>query len=360
MDQLFGHEMTQVEHWLMAGGIFVAWSLVWWMVEKIILGRMKSLASKTSWQFDDLVVKALPAPLNALILVTGLMVAVEFTPITEGQVAVVHKVLMVGLLVAGVYFVDQLLQGFLADLETRRETVKHAHVFLSAILHIVIWSLGFLMVLSSMGISITPILASLGVGSLAVALALQSTLSNLFSGFYLLLDKPVKVGDFIRLDSGEEGYVEAIGWRSTRIRLLPNQILVIPNSKLAEEKIVNYDAPDPEVAVTVQVGVHYDSDLDRVERVTVETARDIQRTVPGAVENHEPNIRFHTFDASSINFAVNLRARRFTDGFLIKHEFIKALRKRYQVENITIPYPTRTVEMAPPPKAAKRKAVKHK
>ena len=358
MNQVFGHEMTQVEHWLLAGAVFLAWSLGWWAVEKVILGRLKALAAKTEWRFDDLLVKALPAPLNALILVTGLMVAVEFTPVTEAQVALAHTILMVGLLVAGVHFVDQLLQGFLADLETRREAVKHAHVFLSAIIHILAWSLGLLMVLSSLGISITPLLASLGVGSLAVALALQSTLSNLFSGFYLLLDKPVKVGDIIRLDSGEEGTVDAIGWRSTRIRLLPNHILVIPNSKLAEEKIVNYDAPDPEVAVTVQVGVHYDSDLDQVERVTAETARTIQRTVPGAVESHEPNIRFHTFDASSINFAVNLRARRFTDGFLVKHEFIKALRKRYQTENITIPYPMRTVEMALPPKAVKRKAAK--
>lgn len=181
-------------------------------------------------------------------------------------------------------------------------------------------------------------------GSLAVALALQSTLANLFSGFYLLLDKPVKAGDFIKLESGEEGYVDAIGWRSTRIRMLANNTIVLPNSKLSETQVLNYYLPEPECAVLVQVGVDYASDLEKVEKVTIEVARGIQKEVEGAVTGFEPFIRYHTFADSSINFTVILRAKEFTANYLMKHEFIKRLHARYLKEGIVIPFPQRTVE----------------
>jgi small-conductance mechanosensitive channel len=197
-----------------------------------------------------------------------------------------------------------------------------------------------------MGVSITPIIASLGVGSLAVALALQPVLENFFSGISILMDKPIKVGHFISLDSGEEGYVVKIGWRSTWVRVLPNNIVIIPNKNLIESKIVNYYYPETEMSVLMQVGVHYDSDLQQVEEVTIDVAKKVLSAVSGGVETFEPFIRYHTFNNSSIDFSVILRAKEFVDGYLIKHEFIKALRKRYKEEGITIPYPIRALNYA--------------
>jgi small-conductance mechanosensitive channel len=185
----------------------------------------------------------------------------------------------------------------------------------------------------------------LGVGSLAVAIALQDTLGNAFAGLHIKADRPIEAGQFIRLDSGEEGYVDRIGWRSTRIRMLPNKTAVVPNSKLVQSTIINYDLPDPEVAVLVEVGVHYDSDLKKVERVTIEAGQEIMKSVPGALPSFEPFIRYHTFNQSSIDFTVILRARTFVDNYLIKHEFIKALQEKYREEGIVIPFPIRTVYM---------------
>ncbi len=197
--------------------------------------------------------------------------------------------------------------------------------------------------MDSFGVSITPVLASLGVGSLAVALALQPTLENLFSGIQLVMDKPIKVGHFVKLESGEEGYVYKIGWRSTWVRMLPNNVVVIPNKVIVDAKVINYYYPQKELAVLVQVGVHYDSDLEQVERVTIEVGKETLKEVEGGVEDFDPFIRYHTFDNFSINFSVILRAKEFVDNYLIKHEFIKRLHKRYAKEGITIPYPINAI-----------------
>jgi small-conductance mechanosensitive channel len=347
MDNLLNRDWPQAEPWIVAVVVLGVWCLFGWAFQKALAARLRRWAEKTEGTFDDALVAALPGPLNLLVFVTGMMVALRFTPEQDAQIARIHAGFEILLLLGLVYLADRLGQAALKGLEQRREALRHSHVFLSALLHVAVWSIGGLMVLGNLGVSITPILASLGVGSLAVALALQSTLANLFSGFYLLLDRPVRVGDFIKLESGEEGTVEAVGWRTTQIKTLGNLLIVLPNSKLAEAKIVNYDRPDKELSFVVEVGTAYDSDLEKVERVTLETARDTMAHVPGAAKHFEPAVRFHGFGPSSIDFSVSFRAKSFKDQFLIKHEFIKALQKRYKKEGIEIPYPTQTLSIRP-------------
>src|SRR5437764_1007357 len=138
---------------------------------------------------------------------------------------------------------------------------------------LVMVSVGGLVLLSSLGIAITPILTALGVGGLAVALALQDTLSNLFAGLHLLADKPIRVGDYVRLSAESvEGHVVDVGWRSTRIRMLQNNIVVVPNKRVAESIITNYDLGETRMAVLIRVRVDYDADAELVERVLVDEA----------------------------------------------------------------------------------------
>jgi small-conductance mechanosensitive channel len=210
--------------------------------------------------------------------------------------------------------------------------------------------IGVLIMLQSLGISITPIITALGVGGLAVALALQDTLSNLFSGLQILISRQLRPGDYIRLDTGEEGYVADITWRNTTIRALPNNMIVVPNAKLASSIIVtNYYMPEQEMSVLVQVGVAYESDLEKVEKVTIEVAKEVMKEVPGGVPEFEPFTRYHTFADFSINFSVILRAKEVVDQYLIKHEFVKRLHRRYLKEGIQIPFPIRTIHMKESP-----------
>ncbi len=210
---------------------------------------------------------------------------------------------------------------------------------------LLVFLIGTLIILQSLNISITPILTALGVGGLAVALALQDTLSNLFSGLQVIASKQVRRGDYVKLESGEEGYVTDITWRNTAIRALPNNMVIVPNSKLASTLVTNYYQPEKEMSVLVQVGVSYQSDLKKVEQVTIDVVKEVLREVKGGVPEFEPFIRYHTFADSSINFTVILRAREFTDQFLVEHEFIKRLHARYQHEGIEIPFPIRTIHL---------------
>jgi small-conductance mechanosensitive channel len=209
-----------------------------------------------------------------------------------------------------------------------------------------VFVIGGLLILQNLGISITPLLTALGVGGLAVALALQDTLSNLFAGLQIIAAKNIQPGDYIKLESEDEGYILDINWRSTTIRALPNRIIIIPNQKLASSIIKNFSKPDKEIAVLVDLGVSYSSDLEKVEKVTIEVAREIMKNTTGGVVEFEPFIRYNKFDSSSINFTVIMRAKEFTDQFLVKHEFIKKLQQRYITENINIPFPITTVYMA--------------
>lgn len=203
--------------------------------------------------------------------------------------------------------------------------------------------LGLLVVLNGVGLSITPMLTALGVGGLAVALALQEPLANFFAGLFITLAGQIRVGDYVKLDSGHEGYVVDFSWRSTRLRMLANNLVVVPNARLAQAIVVNHQLPSSDLAVLVEVGVDYASNLRQVERVVMEVGGEVMAEVPGGVSGFEPFIRYHTFADSSVNFTVILRASEFVDQYLIKHEFVKRLHTRFNDEGIVIPFPVRTI-----------------
>jgi small-conductance mechanosensitive channel len=218
----------------------------------------------------------------------------------------------------------------------------------SSLTRSVAWGLvavvGTLVILNGLGLSIAPMLTALGVGGLAVALALQEPLANFFAGVFITLAGQIRVGDYLRLESGQEGYVVDFSWRSTRLRMLSNQLVLVPNAKLAQAIVINHHLPSPDLAVLVEVGVDYASDLGHVERVVTEVGRTVMTEVSGGVPEFEPFIRYHTFGDSSIDFTVILRGQEFTDQFLVKHEFIKRLHVRFDREGIVIPFPIRSIE----------------
>jgi len=208
-----------------------------------------------------------------------------------------------------------------------------------------VYILGILVILQSLGISITPVLTALGVGGLAVALALQETLSNLFAGLQIIAARQIKPGDYVHLETGEEGYVSDVTWRNTTIRAIPNNMIIVPNSKLASTILTNFHQPAKEMLVYVNVGVHYDSDLEHVERVTLEVVQDVQSTVPGAKKDHEPKIRYNEFGDSGIIFKTVLAVEEFYDHLELTHQFVKRLKRRYNEEGITIPFNMVTLDI---------------
>jgi small-conductance mechanosensitive channel len=206
--------------------------------------------------------------------------------------------------------------------------------------------LGVFIILQNLGINITPLITALGIGGLAVALALQDTLGNLFAGVQIILSKQVRPQDYVRLDSGEEGWVTDVKSRNTTILTFPDSnLLAVPNSVLASSIVKNFSMPRKALWVSVEVGVSYDSDLEHVERVTLDVARQVVSAVDGGESGEDPIVRFHTFGDSSINFEIRVLVREFESQGPVRHELIKRLHERFNEERIEIPFPIRTVIM---------------
>jgi len=317
-----------------------------YILRKILFKKLIRLTQNTTFNIDNIIIESIKGPFIIWFIMLGIYLGLEVSKATEETEEIVNiagKILFIlgtfSVTIALTNIFTKIIKAYSGKIQTALPLTS----LTQNIGRIVIFAIGLLVILNSLGISITPILATLGVGGLAVALALQDTLSNLFAGVHITIAKQVRIGDYIKLESGEEGYVTDINWRTTEIKMLPNNMVLVPNEKLTRAIITNYYLPDKEMAVLVNLGVHYNSNLKKVEKITCEVAKEVMQEVSGGVSEFEPFIRYHTFDDSSINFTVILRAKEFVDQYLIKHEFIKRLHERYRKEGIVIPYPIRAI-----------------
>jgi small-conductance mechanosensitive channel len=326
--------------WIVSSLVVLATIVLAYLVNVLVLWAMKRALRRIA--IDERIYRLLDRYLYPLLIVGALLLIADAALLPSKTQAAIHQILVICALLLAVALATRGALLVLRDIEARYD-LYNIRGPLELFTKIVVIVVGAMIVLDNLGISLTPLLTTLGISSLAVAIALQDTLGNFFAGLYIKADRPIEIGHYVKLQTGEEGYVERIGWRSTRVRMISNNMVVVPNSKLVQDNITNYYLPNKELAVLVEVGVAYDSDLEKVERVTREMAQEVLRAVPGTVAEFDPFIRYHTFSESSINFTVILRAREFTDSFLIKHEFIKRLHARYEKEGITLPFPTRTV-----------------
>ncbi|MDI6752582.1 MAG: mechanosensitive ion channel family protein [bacterium] len=323
--------------------VFLGFLIGGYILRKALFSRLSHWTKKTSTNIDDIIIHATRGPFILWCIMLGIYFVLKFSNLPQETVHISNKLLLVLGIVSVTLVAASISSRLVKVYSVRLESALPVTSLTQNITRIVIFGIGILILLNTLGISVTPILATLGIGGLAVALALQDTLSSLFAGFHIIAARQVKVGDYIKLESGEEGYVVDINWRTIKIRMLPNNMVLVPNEKLTKSIITNYCLPDKEMAVLVNLGVHYESDLVKVEKITCEVAQEIMNEVTGGVPNFQPFIRYHTFDDFSINFTVILRAKEFVDQYLIKHEFVKRLHERYKKEGIVIPYPIRAI-----------------
>lgn len=338
-------DLTPTQSLLAAAGLAVAGIAAGVVVRRLVFPRLMKAAASTSSRADDLVVAALRGPVVLWGLLVGLYAATSVLDFPRSTGLLVRSALVVLVILSVTWTLSQLGAGLVqARAASTMGTLPSVNL-LTNLVRVTILLLGGLVILDTLGVSITPLITALGVGGLAVGLALQDTLANLFAGLHILVSRQVRPGDFVRLGSGQEGYVVDITWRYTTIRQLPNNLIIVPNSALASSITANFTLPDSEQAILVQVGVSYASDLAQVERVTIDVGGEVMREVEGGVPSFTPFIRYHTFDNSSINFTVILRGKDYVAQYLVKHEFIKRLHRRYNAEGIEIPFPIRTVHL---------------
>lgn len=295
---------------------------------------------------DSIFLRAVRLPSILWCLVLGLFVAIEIAELPRNLSAPVHLLLEVAIILSVTFTVAGVLGSLVTAASQRRAVGGPVTGLAHTAVRVLVLLVGGLVVLSSLGIAVTPILTALGVGGLAVALALQDTLSNVFAGVHLLADRPIRVGDYVKIADSIEGFVVDVGWRSTRVRMLQNNVVIVPNKKVAESTIINYDLPESRMSLLIRVSVAYASDPDRVETALVDEALRAAGEVPGLLADPPPFVRFIPgFGESSLDFTLICQVATFVDQYLAQHELRKRILRRLRADGIEIPFPVRTVEL---------------
>ncbi|MFQ6011373.1 MAG: mechanosensitive ion channel family protein, partial [Nitrososphaerales archaeon] len=319
----------------LAGGIAVAWIAAGFIVRYILKNVLSKLAQKTKTHFDDIVFKSIKTPVVIWFTLSGIGTVLVAMELPENLVSTLQLAISAVLTFSIAYFIADLLAGivrFYGDklgIQAMRMTSIGGYTVRAVVL-----AIGLIYVLTVFEVEISPLVASLGIGAIAVALALQPTLQNVFAAMYLLADKPVRVGDYVKLDSGQSGYVQDVGWRSTKIKMLPNNMIIIPNERLASTIITNFHMPEQKMSVLIDIGTSYDDDPYKVEEVVVDEAVKASYEIDGMLNAEEarPFVRFYGFKESSLGYTLIIRVKEFVDQYYVGHEMRKRLFRRFKKE----------------------------
>ncbi len=305
------------------------------------------LTRKTKTEIDDLIVKKAHKPISFCLLLIGIRLALLPLGIKETFLKPISNLIYSIMIIVVVYIVivifDLIIDKFVKELAEKTESKLDDQLIpvFHRISGIFISVIGLLFILPVWGIQIGPLLTSLGIAGVAVAFALQNTLGNIFGGMSLILDKNITVGDRIKVDSDVVGTVTDVGLRSTKIKTQDNELIIIPNGKLADSKITNFMLPDSNLRVSFNFSVGYDSDIPKVKELVLNALK----KVDFVLSEPKPNILLLEIGDFALNFRVFFWINHFDlkiDATAVATEEIyNALRK----EGIEIPYPTKTVYM---------------
>jgi small-conductance mechanosensitive channel len=308
---------------------------------RVVSGRAKA----RGWAAGDALARGLQGFPAAAALVVGANQAIgHLGPSPAAQANARSWIQVAGILLVTAF--ASRIGGRMIRAYTQREDARlpSSSIFVN-LARTLIWVIGVTTVLAARGVSIAPLLTALGVGGLAIGLALQPTLENFFSGIQVLMSKQVLPGDFVQLETGQQGWVQDVTWRNTTLKLMSNDLVIVPNATIGKSLVTNYSTLDEQTVIWLNLGVDYSSDLGQVERATLEVAREVGAQVEGAVPGYEPLFRFTEFGDSAVRLTVSVQAESAHTRPVVRHEFIKRLKARYDAEGIVIPLPQHTVHL---------------
>lgn len=332
--------------WLIPIGTVALTTLAGWIVERLVIRFVKGLTRHLQRRRESIVAVTMRGYITFWGLLVGLgLIHPTIGPHLPEALQVWYTQALLALFVISLSFMLSRVAVTLIRV-TATSAARPVVSLISNVVWFITLAIGFLVVLPLFKIDIVPWLTAIGVAGLAVSLALQATLTDLISGMLLLGARQIAVGNYVKLSTGEEGYITDITWRTTTIRQLSNNEIIIPNAKMTTSSVTNYHTPQMKGSVIIDAGVSYASDLNFVERVTIEVGQEVMREVQGGVADFTPLVRFNRFAPYSVRFSVILQCEEFTDQYLIKSEFIRRLRARYRAEGINFPLPSQDVRLS--------------
>jgi small-conductance mechanosensitive channel len=311
------------------------------VVEKVVLGILRSILSHTSIALNNEIAQTLRGFILWVFGLWGLLMAADIVEgVSDKVINIVHKTILVIVMLILIRVCARIavaLVHFYMNRSRELQALPNTSIF-ENIIRVLVFLLGFIMLLQTLGVAVAPLLAALGVGGLAISLALQDTLANMFSGINMILSRQIRIGTYVTLEGKQEGTIQDIGWRNTTLKNpISNNIIILPNIKMATSIITNQPAP-PDNTIPLSFNVTYETDLPKAEKICQDLAKEILEKIEGKPPNAASAIRYNAFNDLGIRLNITLVARLGTDGDLVRHEYIKALYERFQKEGIEIAY----------------------
>ncbi len=337
----FGFTLYKI---LIALGIIIASYIIGKILYYLFKTVGRRLTAKTKTDLDDVLIDIIEEPIVAIVFLAGVYFALAYLGIKNGILEGILKAATIAIIAwAGIRFVDTFVKKILIPLTAKTKSSFDDQMvpLFSKGAKAVIIILSLVMVLDSVGFDVTALLAGIGIGGIAIAFAAQETISNVFGGISLILDKTFKVGDKIRLDSGEVGLVDEVGLRSTRVRTFANEVIIIPNSTMANSKIINYAQPNALGRGEVKFGVVYGSNPEKVQKIVLEIIKKHSKVS----KEKEPTVEFLSMGDFSLNFSAKFWLDDYAEIWGTEREMTSLIYNGLNKNKIGIPFPTHTIYM---------------
>ena len=324
-------------------GVFLILRIVVFLIERVFV----QVTKKTKTDLDDILLKKASKPLTIIVFLVGVRWALVELPLTEYLQNIIYQIVFSIIVVFLAYLAYHIIDLFVMRAwkklakKTKSKVDDGLVNLVQGTLKVVLVVFVILYVLNFWGVKVGPFLAGLGIAGLAIAFALQSSLSNIFSGISIILDKTVRVGDLVYLADGTKGKIIQIGLRSTRIHTFDDELVIVPNSNLANNNVQNIALPEPKVRVAIPFGVAYGSDVDKVKKLIL---KEIKK-VTGILDDPEPYVKFLEMGDSSLNFKAYFFIKSYEQRLTAIDEANTIVYNALNKAKISIPFPQMDVHL---------------
>lgn len=327
-----------------------------WVAQRIVIRILRQMTKRTDTRLDDMVLRAIAPSLTLAFFVAGMWIGFQYSPVAFSATThdIIGNTAATLIIVAVAMAIARLVGGLLAIPARREPRWRSASALGTRVLSALIYAIALMMILRHLGQEITPLIASLGIAAIAVALALQDTLTNFLAGIWIQAGRTLQPGHLVEFEDPKiMGFVEEIGWRTTKIKTLPNNIVVIPNKTVAEATVTDYDLPEPRMGTNMTIVTGFEADPDRVIEILLDSVKWVaqNRKELGILEEPEPAARLNDITERGLAFWLGFQCQswfhQWNGGGAIRTRILQ----RFQEEGIRTPYPMREIFVVPPERA---------
>ncbi|MHC1604613.1 MAG: mechanosensitive ion channel family protein [Candidatus Methanofastidiosia archaeon] len=333
--------------YLFAIFILVVFLLLSKIISLIYKKLFLKIAQKTKTTVDNQIVEATEKPVIYFVLTIGAKAVISAIDLEGSAIATINNILSSLMIIIFALIIIKSIDILINDwgkkwlAKTRSKYGDTLFPMARRMIKILIYIFALIVILDMWGVKVAPLLAGMGIAGLAVGFAVQDSLKDMISGVNLMLDKAYKVGDKVKIDTGETGIIYDISLRSTRIRTYDNNVIIIPNSKMASSKIINYAQPRSRERGQIPFGVIYGSNVEKTRKAALEALKSVE----GILEDPPPAVEFLELADSSLNFRALFWVESFEVKWGVERAVVQKIYEKLNEEGIEIAFPTRTLHI---------------